>query len=90
VDHNPISLANSFCTRTPLPRARLTASSILDKVAASHPFGMGGRHRWNANGSAGRRWCLLTLLLAQNAAHRITRQLQQPADLAQALALRLQ
>src|SRR5262249_12897580 len=40
------------------------------------------------SGVAGQRRRALASLLAQNAAHRITRQLQKPADLAQALALR--
>src|SRR5262252_5602207 len=40
------------------------------------------------SGIAGQRRRALASLLAQNAAHRITRQLQKPADLAQALALR--
>jgi hypothetical protein len=40
---------------------------------------------------ARRRGCSwLAILLPQNAAHRITRHLEQPADLAQALALRFQ
>jgi hypothetical protein len=42
--------------------------------------------------SIARRRCCpwLAILLPQNAAHRITRHLQQPTDLAQALALRFQ